>query len=249
MQGDSAAIIIATIGKITLRRAIDSALNQTHDNLRVIVVIDGPDYRNKAAWITDTYSSNPQVEVLTLPQNTGGGGYVCHRIYGYVPGLINQDYVFYLDDDNWLEGDHVYSHVKACIENNLDWSFSFRNIWHNGEYLCQDACESVGLWPVWYDPSFVHIDTNCFCLRREIAIRLAPRWHKSRLKDGQIQPSADTEIANYLRRAVPRHALVPKYTVNYELGSTALSPKPDFFLDGNIQFLQQHGGRLPWLTH
>jgi len=244
---DTAIVIIATIGKPTLRRAVESVLSQTYQDVRCLVVVDGfqyigciPDSMGGLTW-------NDRVNVLTLPQNTGKNGYVCHRIYGAMPMLVNQDYIFYLDDDNWYDPDHVKNCVKACEENQLDWCFAMRNIYKDGEFLCRDECESVGLWPVWYTQDHSHVDTNCYCIRRDVAVKLAPHWHKSRYdKDGNVQMSADTAICNILKRLHPRHAMVPQWTVNYELGSWALSPKPEFFIDGNVKFAEQHGGRLPW---
>jgi glycosyltransferase involved in cell wall biosynthesis len=245
---DSAVVIVATVGKPTLARTIESILNQTHENTTCLVVVDGPEFAENAMGIVAAveYETGQRVQVVTLPQNTGANGFVCHRIYGAMPMLVNQDFIFYCDDDNWYDPNHVRNCVKACVENELDWCFALRNVYHEGEFLCRDECESVGLWPVWYNDDFAHIDTNCFCLRRDVAVSLAPRWHKSRIVDGKTQPSADTQIANYLRKNRPNHALVPEFTVNYELGSWALSPKPAFFLDGNVKFAEKHGGVMPW---
>jgi glycosyltransferase involved in cell wall biosynthesis len=248
ITGDTAAVIIATTGRDSLRRAVDSVLAQTHDDVTCVVVSDGPKFAEETMLILSSYHHVKRVQSLYLPQNTGANGYVCHRIYGAVPLLLNQDYIFYLDDDNWYEPDHVRNCIAACVENDLEWCFALRNIYHNGEYLCRDDCESLGLWPVWYNRDFAHVDTNCYCIRRDVAITLASRWHKSRMVDGKVQPSADTQLCNYLNRSHPRRALVPKYTVNYELGSWELSPRPEFFTDGNIAMVEQYGGKLPWVV-
>jgi glycosyltransferase involved in cell wall biosynthesis len=161
--------------------------------------------------------------------------------------LVNQNYILYCDDDNWFDPDHVRNLVHACIENDLDWCFGMRNIYHEGEFLCRDECESVGLWPAWYSNDFVHVDTNCYCLKRETAIQVAPKWHNARLDDkGNVKPSSDTILANYLTSGRFAHAMVPKFTVNYELGSWELSPRPEFFLEGNLRFAEKHGGIVPW---
>lgn len=249
MTTNSAVVIVATIGKPTLRRTIESILRQTHKDTTCVVVADGwrcmPEAMRSLGELM--VERDQRLQFVTLPQNTGANGYVCHRIYGAMPMLVNQDFIFYCDDDNWFDPDHVSNCVRACVENNLDWSYSLRNVYHNGEFLCRDECESLGLWPVWYDPDTKHIDTNCYCFRRELAVSLAPRWHKSRLgPNKEVMPSADTILANVLTSNGSRFALVPNHTVNYELGSWELSPPPEFFLDGNRKFLQQHGGKLPW---
>lgn len=239
---DSAVVIIATTGKETVRRAVESVAAQTYDDVRCLVVCDGPQFESRARQAL----SGTACDLLVLPQNTGADGYVCHRIYGATPLLCNADWIFYLDDDNWYEADHVRNLVKACRENGAAWGHSFRNIYHKGEFLCEDKCESLGAWPVWYDPSIYHVDTNCYCIRRDVAVQLAPHWHKSRIVDGKVQTSADTAICNFLRNQPHPFATVPQYTVNYELGSWELSPKPEFFLDGNERFAAQFEGVLPW---
>lgn len=252
--GDSAIVIIATTGRESLARAIQSLYDQTCERgpggLQCLVVVDGPEFnQNARAVYHDAISKRDAdwIDLVTLPQNTGKNGFVCHRIYGAMPLLVNQDYIFYLDDDNWYDPDHVKNCIKACEENQLDWCFAMRNVYKDGEFLCRDECESVGLWPVWYSSDFAHIDTNCYCLKRDVAIGLAPHWHKSRFDEaGNVQPSVDTEICNILKRRHPKFAMVPRFTVNYELGSWELSPKPEFFLDGNLRFAEQHGGTLPW---
>lgn len=246
-MGDSAVVIIASICKHSLRRAVESVLTQTHDDVRAMVVVDGKNFMGNIPVTLGDLTWNDRVDVCVLPQNTGANGFVCHRIYGATPMIVNQDYIFYLDDDNWFDPDHVKNCIKACEENSLDWCFAMRNIYQNGEYLCRDECESIGIWPVWYNPDFSHIDTNCYCFKRSVAVHIAPHWHKSRYdKNKNVQPSADTQICNILKRKFPNYAMVPRWTVNYELGSWELSPKPEFFIDGNLKFAEQHGGRLPW---
>jgi glycosyltransferase involved in cell wall biosynthesis len=242
---DSAVVIVATVGKPTLRRTIESILSQTYDDVTCLVVVDGPEWVMAAERSLAYFVNDNRVEWAMLPQNTGANGFVCHRIYGAMPMLVNQDFVLYCDDDNWYDPDHVKNLVHACIENDAAWSHSFRNIYRDGEFICRDECESLGQWPVWYGEHH-HIDTNCYCLRRELAVSLAPRWHKSRIVDGKVQPSADTEICNFLIRSQPNFVTVPKFTVNYELGSWALSPKPEFFAQGNAAMSARYGAKLPW---
>jgi glycosyltransferase involved in cell wall biosynthesis len=244
---DSAVVIVATVGKPTLKRTIESIFSQTYDDVTCLVVVDGPEFYSAVSDVLERLSDDhfDRIQYVALRQNTGANGFVCHRIYGAMPMLVNQDFVLYCDDDNWYDPDHVKNLVHACIENDAAWSHSFRNIYKDGEFICRDECESLGQWPVWYGEHH-HVDTNCYCLRRELAVSLAPRWHKSRIVDGKVQPSADTEICNYLIRSQPDFVTVPKFTVNYELGSWALSPKPEFFAQGNAAMSAKYGAKLPW---
>lgn len=256
-MSDSVTVITATIGKPTLRRAVESVLNQTHKNVRHLVVVDGQEYWDSARFNWEMWeweedgcpfrTSNEKTRFMVLPYNTGANGYRCFRIYGAMPFLINTDWVAFLDDDNWFEPDHIANCIEACKNGPLDWCFTLRNIWHEGKLICPDHCESVGLWSAWHAPGQRHIDTNCFFMRREMAVAVGPHWHRSRFdNNGNVQVSADTVVANVLMNDEPRHALIAKPTVNYELGSWELSVKPEFFLRGNEEFLKQHGGKLPW---
>ena len=243
----SAVVIIATIGKETLRRSILSVLNQTHLDTTCVVVVDGDKFAAPANKVLNEFKDNARVLTYQLRQNTGANGYVCHRIYGAMPLLVNQDYVFYLDDDNWYDPEHVSNNVIACETQNLDWCFSLRKIFlEDGTFLCNDECESIGYWPVWYNGVTHHIDTNCYCLKRQTAINLAPMWHKSRLDGKKVLKSADTIICEYLIQHQTRSSLIPIPSVNYNLGSWELSPQKEFFTVGNVKLLERHNNQLPW---
>ena len=246
MSKTDAVVIVATVGKPSLSRTIDSILAQSHVDVTAVVVIDGPDFLDAASEVLARYRFESRVQWLALPQNTGANGFVCHRIYGAMPLLVNQSYIFYCDDDNWYEPPHVEACVNACESQGWEWCFALRNIYDRNAFVCRDECESVGLWPVWFNSSLYHVDTNCYCLRRHVAIGLSTAWHKSRVVDGQVQMSADTGVCTVLRETRRPFGLVRQFSVNYELGSWALSPKPEFFLTGNQEFLRQYSGRLPW---
>ena len=148
VSATDAVVILATIGKPTLSRAIDSILSQSHGDVTALVVVDGPQFGEAAGRVLARYASEPRVQRLVLPQNTGANGFVCHRIYGAMPLLVNQAYVLYCDDDNWFEPTHVATCVRACEEMGWEWCFSLRNIYKDDTLVCRDECESVGLWPV-----------------------------------------------------------------------------------------------------
>lgn len=253
-MSDSVTVIIATVGKPTLRKAVESVLSQTYQNVRCLVVVDGDDFWGDVGDVlygrggTDVDWMQNRVETITLPENTGGNGYVCHRIYAAMPFLVNSDWICYLDDDNWLESDHIANCVEACKAGPLDWCFTMRNIWHDDKFLCVDECESLGLWPTWHDPRACHVDTNCYFLRRDIACSLSVYWNRPQIIGEEVQESPDTTICNILRQEEARHAMIAKPTVNYTLGSRDISPKPEFFIEGNAKIRERYEGKLPWLT-
>lgn len=251
MTTQTAAVIIATTGRPTLRRAVQSVIDQTHPDTVAVVVVDGPQFGPATLEALEGMLPHPRVQLLPLPQNTGAGGYMGHRIYGAVPQLLNQDWLFFLDDDNWYEPDHVAECVGSCVVHGLSWCAAMRKIYEpSGALLCVDECESLAVVPVWFNESMHHVDTNCFCLSRSLAVQLAQHWHRPQRIDRteHFDTNADVLIANVLIQDAPRFALVAKPTVNYTLGSRQHSPAGQFFLDGNAATRERNGGGLPWTS-
>lgn len=249
-QTQTAAVIIPTTGRPTLRRAVESVLAQTHPNVVAVVVVDGPQFGPATLEALDGILPDPRIQLMPLPQNTGANGYQGHRVYGSVPQLLNQDWIFYLDDDNWFQPDHVAECVGSCVANGLSWCATLRNIYEpNGAFLCVDECESLAVVPTWFNPSMHHVDTSCFCLSREVAVQLSMHWHRPHLPfdvDPAKAVSPDAAICNVLRQDAPRFALIARATVNYTLGSRDITPKPEFFTTGNAVMRKRFGGKLPW---
>jgi glycosyltransferase involved in cell wall biosynthesis len=90
------SVVIPTRGRpALLRRAVESALAQTHRELEIVVVIDGPDSATEAAMgeVTD-----PRLRVLALPESLGGSD---ARNTG--AAASTGAWVAFLDDDDeWL---------------------------------------------------------------------------------------------------------------------------------------------------
>lgn len=249
-DAQTAAVIIPTTGRTTLRRAVRSVMEQTFAGVVAVVVVDGPQYGPDVLRALDGMIPNGRIQLMPLPQNTGFGGYQGHRIYGAVPQLANQDWIFYLDDDNWYEPEHVTECVGACVENGLAWCAAMRRIVDaDGREVCVDRCESLGIVPTWYNETVYHVDTNCFCLSREVAIQLSQHWHRphapSKADPANYVPP-DTAICMMLRQDAPRYALIAKPTVNYRIGSRPITPNREFFEKGNAATLRRHGGHVPW---
>ncbi|MGB8853932.1 MAG: glycosyltransferase family A protein [Pirellulales bacterium] len=241
MQMTSAVVLTATTGKNTLDRTIASVLAQTHENVVSYVVVDGEEYFADATAILDKYRGDPRVTVCYLPRNTGADNYFCHRIYGAFPLLVNQDFVFFCNHDDWFDEDHVEKNVTACIQNDCAWSFSPRKIMaEDGTFVCNDECESLGFWPVWYNPHMHHIDANCYCLRRDLAIAVSPIWHRRRVEQGKAIKCADTEICEHLLRTKIKGCLTHGFSVNFSVGGNQWSPGADFFLRGNAAMVEQN---------
>jgi glycosyltransferase involved in cell wall biosynthesis len=233
----SATVIIPTTGSPELRKAIDSVLKQTYPTT-CYVVSDGLKNHSRTRMIVDDFPAK-HIEKCYLPLNVGANGFYGHRVYAAFTHLIDTKYVLYLDQDCWLEPNHVQACIETIENNNLDWSYSLRNITDkDGNFLCQDNCESLGKWPV-FSGDYNHIDTNCYCLRTDHAIKLASVWH-----GGWGQ---DRVWFNVLSQAFSDYNCTGQYTINYRVAGNEGSVKPEFFNYGNkIMYERYNNGSFPW---
>lgn len=232
----SAAIIIATTGAPDVRSAIQSALAQTHSLIRVWVVVDGPEFLE--AFTSSTSGLELlDANVVVLPENVGMNGFYGHRIYAAFTHLVNAEYVLYLDQDNWLDAEHVATMVETIEKENLDWCYALRKICDkSGSFLLNDDCESLGAWPAWTNTKLV--DTSAYCLRHEVAVRIASLWHG---KWGQ-----DRVVFSALSQQFPKFHCTGRYTVNYRLGENPGLATSEFFEKGNAIMQQRYPAGFPW---
>ena len=135
------------------------------------------------------------------------------------------------------EPEHVEQCIKTIEQNNLDWSYSLRQIRNKeGDYVCNDDCESLGKWQTYHGVN--HIDTNCYCIKTQTAIRLAQVWHGGW---GQDRVWFHT-LASYFNN----FDCTGKYTVNYCVDGNPGSVNAEFFLNGNEVMKQKYNGEFPW---
>ena len=169
----TATVIIPTTGSPELKECIESVLKQTY-NTKIYLVVDGIEYEDRVDNILDSFDFErdlSSIHFCTLPENVGAGGFYGHRVYASFTHLVNTKYVLYLDQDCYLEPHHVETLVNRIEVDNLDWAYSLRNICdQDGVYICHDDCESLGKWQTYHGMN--HIDTNSYCLKTSIAIKL-----------------------------------------------------------------------------
>lgn len=242
-------VITATTGNPLLARNVKSVLNQTYDNIQHLLVIDGPEHREKVADILYKNSlDNSNLDVLPLPYSIGKDRWNGHRIYGAATYMAEGDYFIYLDDDNALEPTHIEDCLKV-VQSGQDWAYSFRNIVdkeHN--FLVQDNCESLGKWHTVIHPQDFFVDVNCYFLPKNLALSISPVWYRKFREPGQME--IDRAIFYYLCQITQKYDSTYKYTVNYAVGNSEHSVQAGFFLEGNKRMLQIHNvtetDQLPW---
>lgn len=186
-----------------------------------LVVVDGKKYFDEAEkQINKTAAKLP--EIVRLKTNVGSDGWYGHRIYAAFSFLVNEDYIIYLDEDNWLESNHVETLMNTIYLKGkvwADWAFSYRNIYDkDGEYICPDTFESRGIY---------HIDTSCFCIPKEIAVKIGHSWYG--------KWGADRQFFTNLKFYYPKFYSSQMYTLNYRLGGNPGSPTKEFFLEGSAR--------------
>jgi glycosyltransferase involved in cell wall biosynthesis len=235
------AVITPTIGTDYLDKNLESVAKQTYKNVKHIVVADGPEYESNIKKISKKY---PNIKLLCLPENTGAGGYNGHRIYGSVPYLIDADYFIFLDEDNYIDENHVENLTKVIPGN--DWAFSLRKIIDkSNNYICNDDCESLGLWHTCLSENEFFVDVNCYFLSKRITIQTAPIWYR-RNRHPDEQPEVDRLLIHVLRQNKLKYVTTGEYTLNYRVGNTFRSVQKEFFINGNEYMKQKYKGEFPW---
>jgi len=230
------AVVTPTIASEHLKKCIDSVDKQTYEDIVHYIFIDGCQYEPKAREILVGSSKTRMIE---LEENVGKGWYG-HRVYAACSFLVNADVICYLDEDNFLEPNHIETVVKKLQEGN-DWVYSLRNIHDkDGKFLCEDNCESLGKWPVYFNSEVFHIDTSCFAIRRDIAVHIGHSWYG--------QWGADRQFFGALKKYFPKYDCTNQYTTNYRLDGNENSVNEEFFNKGNKINTEKYQGNFPWKT-
>jgi glycosyltransferase involved in cell wall biosynthesis len=233
----SATVIIPTTGSPVVVDAIKSVLNQTYKDTQCYVVIDGDEHLNDTMDIIGNLIEDDRLHVCALPINVGAKGFYGHRVYAAFTHLVNTDYVLYLDQDNWLYQNHVKDCVDLIQSKNLDWCYSLRQIHKkDGTFICFDDCESLGKWQTYHGVN--HIDTNSYCLKTSVAIKLAQAWH-----GGWGQ---DRVFLGAVSQHFPKWDCTGNYTVHYRVDGGQGSVTSDFFENGNKVMFEKYNGVYPW---
>ena len=243
----SVIVITPTIGSPKLADAIRSVQDQTYSNIEHLLVIDGVEYwKNVMDQLPITFEyderNSDNIQTMILPYNTGAKGFNGQRIYASIPHLVNSDYVFFLDEDNWYEPDHVATLVNAIESKNLDWAHSLRKIYTpDKKYITDDNCESLGKWPIYFshdNPQYL-VDTSSYAFKREVIHATCHLWHSG----------AWGEDRRYLYAIMQKTKwdTSGKHTLCYRIDGNPKSVSGDFFIEGNKKQLEHYKDNLPWI--
>ena len=230
------AVVTPTIGNPKFRDCLDSVETQTYQDLTHYVFIDGMKYFPTVEKMIDGHS---KVKTITLEENVGKGWYG-HRVFAACSFLVNADIICYLDEDNWYEPCHVEKLVNKIKEGN-DWAYSMRKIYDkDGKDLCDDNCESLGKWPVYFNDQVHHIDTSSFAVKRDVVVKIGHVWY--------AQWGADRQFFSNLKNHFPKFACTNAHTMNYRLDGNPNSVTKEFFEEGNRINSEKYNGVFPWVS-
>jgi glycosyltransferase involved in cell wall biosynthesis len=229
------AVITPTIGAKTLSNCIRSVDEQTYENLTHYVFLDGEEEHGDKIW--NQLQGASKVKTIRLQENVGKGWYG-HRVYAACGYLVNADLICYLDEDNWFEPHHVEKLVER-IKKGSDWAYSLRNIYDKeGNFVCEDNCESLGQWPIYFNRDAFHIDTSSFMVKADIARKLGTAWY--------AQWGADRQFFNALKQYFPNFSCSKEYSLNYRLDGNPNSVTAEFFEKGNAENEKLYADGFPW---
>lgn len=228
------AVVTPTIGSSTLSDCVNSVDKQTYNDLTHYIFVDGREHFSKVESVIEGAT---KVKTIYLEENIGKGWYG-HRVYAACSFLVNADIIVYLDEDNWFEPCHVEKLVDK-ISQGYDWVYSLRKIYDkDGNYICDDNCESLGKWPVYFNEEVFHIDTSSFAVKKDVAIKIGHAWYG--------QWGADRQFFHNLKHHFPRFECTNAHTMCYRLDGNPNSVNKDFFAEGNEVQKLKYGGEFPW---
>jgi hypothetical protein len=233
----TAAIVTTTNGRSSLRRTVESVYAQTRPAKHYIVT-DGILSFERFAALRDEY---PRSETMWCSQKVGGLNLEGRRLVAASSYLVKEDVVFFLNDDDWYEPTHVEELMRVIEEGN-DWAYSHRKIFdQNGDYLCDDLCESIGeQHDIWNSPGNRFVETCSIAMRTEPMIRLAQvYWHPGY--------GPDRLFYHHAKQLFPRFRWSGGTTMCFTVGGNELSVQKEFFEMGNAYMRQKYPDGMPWL--
>jgi hypothetical protein len=225
------AVVIPTVGRPTLERAVQSVFTQDFvGRIQILIGVDvlmGDD-RGLLNALVAAAPANQSVLVFdpgysTAKRNGGffasGDGGALRTILSYV---AHSRLVAYLDDDNWWAMDHLSSLVEAISGH--DWAYSLR--WYVEQEsmrpLCIDSWESVGPGAGVFKRRFGgFVDPNCLMIDK-VACELALRLWCHPLPDDRKGMSSDRTVFAYLKKE-KRSAATKRATAYYTLNPSDIN--------------------------
>jgi len=221
------AVITSTRGRETIKQANESVRNQTYKATHYVFA-HGRDCWDK---VENNMKEIANAQVVNLPRANGGNGYGMAPVFALAPFAVEEDIMFYLDDDNWYEPDHIESLVEMIEKQNLGWAYSLRKIVDGeGNFICEDNCESLGCIPN-SDNQYL-VDNSCYAVRTDVARRHSHAWYVPIISDRSFQAE--------LMRAKHPAGTTGKHSVNYRLSKDGTGGMTAEKFINNNEWMKKH---------
>ena len=241
----SVAVLTATSGRHELARCVDSVrLQATSLPVRHYLMTDAGVMSAKIYGLLRARYPHCSFSFWDGKVGRGDEGQQLEgrRLYAAAAGLVDEDAVLMLNDDDWFEPDHIQSLVDI-LDSGKDWAFSLRKIYDkDGNFLFHDDCEALGLWPVWnsapYQPQYL-VEHSAFALTRGAFKEFAPLFNYPGYGVDRVFTAA-------LREQRPNFACSMKHSLCYSLGGNPISVQADFFEAGNAVMRDRYPKGFPW---
>jgi glycosyltransferase involved in cell wall biosynthesis len=218
------AVVTATTGRHSLYQTMRSVHNQTHP-CQHYVVFDGVVAR-KHFQIPDS------VHTIELPVATGKNGIMNGGICAAAAFLVTEDYICFLDDDNWFDPDHIQTMMDVIGDK--AYCYSLRKLYDGDTFFANDDGESLG-------HHGQMVDVNCFLFKREVCCGIAPLWYHT---NGKLMVG-DRMVWQALKDNNTPWAATGRYTVNYRMGAN-FATKGFFFLHNALARSKYPDQDYPW---
>jgi len=229
----SVAVVTSTRGRKLIREAAYSVDAQSYPAHHYIFA------HGKDCWdAVEESTDGLPVTVVQLPVANGKNGYGMAPVFAAAPYLIEEDVIFYLDDDNWYEPGHIEEIVSMIEEHDLGWAYSLRRIVDaEGNFICDDNCESLGMHP--NSHNHLLVDNSCYAVRADVARQHSHAWY--------VPVVSDRSFMRALCQAKIACGTTGKHSVNYRLSvdGTGGMTKEKFL--GNNEYMRNKMPDFPWL--
>jgi len=229
----SVAVVTSTRGRKLIREAAYSVDAQSYPAHHYIFA------HGRDCWDAVEESTNGlPVTVVNLPIANGKNGYGMAPVFAAAPYLVEEDVIFYLDDDNWYEPGHIEELVKMIEEHDLGWAYSLRRIVDaEGNFICDDNCESLGMHPNSHDQFLV--DNSCYAVRADVARQHSHAWY--------VPVVSDRSFMRALCQARIACGTTGKHSVNYRLSTDGTGGMTKEKFLGNNAFMRNKMPDFAWL--
>ena len=239
----SVAIVTPASGNPLIRDCIKSVDDQTYPCQHYIFYdgIVSPERFN-------TYNkihSGPNRHCAYWPSRINSDGVseeylAARRIYAASPYLVNEDYICFLNEDDWYKPDHVESLVKLIETKKLDWAHSLRAIYSKeGEFLFDDNCESLGKHAIWNNPNAHLVESCSYMVPTPLMCKIAGCNNYRGFGPDRLQ---------YAMLSVmhPNFEGTGKHTMCFRLGGNEGSVGKEFLAVGNASMQSRYPDGFPW---